>query len=83
VSAYDVLQGFDGAVVSGHEGAMKPSPVVFGLLVERYGIEPAETLFIDDSLGNVEGAQAVGFHAHHFRDAPTLRVALREHGLLP
>ena len=82
VSAYDVLQGFDGAVVSGREGVMKPAPEVFRLLVERYGMEPAETLFIDDSPGNVDGARAVGFQAHHFRDASTLRTALREHGLL-
>jgi 2-haloacid dehalogenase len=82
VSAYEVLQGFDGAVVSGHEGVMKPSPKVFRLLVERFGIEPAQTLFIDDSPGNVDGARAVGLHAHQFRDAPTLRAALGEQGLL-
>ena len=75
---YDVLHVFDGAVVSGQEGVIKPSPEIFRRLLDRFDLDPAETLFIDDSERNVDGARSVGLHAHHFMDAPTLRRALEE-----
>jgi 2-haloacid dehalogenase len=82
VAAYPVLQRFDGAVVSGDHGFLKPDPAIFRLLVDRFGLVPHETLFIDDSPANVEGAQACGLVAHHFVDAPALEQTLRELGLL-
>jgi 2-haloacid dehalogenase len=78
---YSVLQRFDGAVVSGEEGVLKPSPEIFAILSERYGLVPHATLFVDDLERNVEGARAAGFLAHRFVDPATLAGALREHGL--
>ena len=78
---YPVLQRFHGAVVSGEEGVLKPSPEIFVILRDRYGLDPAKTLFIDDMEVNVAGARAAGFLAHRFVDAPTLAVALEAHGL--
>lgn len=74
--AYPVLGEFDGAVVSGEEGVLKPSAAIFAVLVGRFGLVPAETLFIDDSAVNVEGARTAGFQAHRFVDAPTLEAEL-------
>lgn len=82
VATYEVLQGFDGAVVSGRERVVKPSPAIFHLVIGRYGLQATETLFIDDSQPNVEAAEAVGMAVHHFRDAARLESALRELGLL-
>jgi 2-haloacid dehalogenase len=79
---YPVLRRFDGAVVSGEEGVLKPSPEIFARLQERYGLDPAATLFVDDAEVNVRGARAAGFRAHHFVDPPTLALELRECGLL-
>jgi 2-haloacid dehalogenase len=73
---YDVLREFDGAVVSGEEGVLKPSAEIFEILVSRFGLDPASTLFIDDSEINVRGARAVGLQAHHFVDAATLAPTL-------
>ena len=78
---YQVLQRFDGAVVSGEEGVLKPSPEIFAILRDRYSLVPHETLFVDDQPANVAGARAAGFLAHRFVDAATLAAALREHGL--
>lgn len=78
---YPVLQRFDGAVVSGEEGVLKPSPEIFAVLRDRYALDPARTLFIDDMEANVAGARAAGFLACRFVDAPELVVALRAHGL--
>jgi len=80
---FAVLQAFDGAVVSGEEGVLKPSAEIFGVLLERFGLIAEETLFVDDSVMNIDGAQAVGLEAHHFTDAATLEADLQERDLLP
>lgn len=80
--AYPELTRFAGIVVSGEVGLIKPDPAIYRALLEAYRLEPAETLFIDDSPKNVEGARAVGMHATRFVDAPTLRRELEGHGLL-
>jgi 2-haloacid dehalogenase len=76
LQTFEVLRGFDGAVVSGEEGVLKPSAELFEVLVKRFDLVPAETLFIDDSAVNVDGARAFGLQAHHFVDAATLEAAL-------
>ena len=80
---YPVLQAFDGAVVSGAEGVTKPSAEIFDILTERFGLDPAETLFIDDSPPNIDGARTVGLQAVLFIDAATLAADLTALGLLP
>lgn len=79
---YRVLQQFDGAVVSGEEGICKPSPEIFSRLAQRFALDPAETLFIDDAEVNVAGALAAGLDAVRFVDAPGLAAALRERCLI-
>lgn len=78
---YAVLRKFDGAIVSGEEGVLKPSRQIFDRLSSRYGVDPAESLFIDDSEINVRGARSAGFLAHQFLDATTLTAELTKHGL--
>jgi 2-haloacid dehalogenase len=79
---FPVLRRFDGAVVSGEEGVVKPSPEIFGILLDRFHLDPARTLFVDDSQVNVSGARGAGIRAHHFVDAPTLEAELVALGLL-
>ena len=78
---YRVLRRFDGAVVSGEEGVLKPSPEIFAILRDRYSLAPASTLFVDDLEVNVAGARAAGFLAHRFVGPPALAAQLRAHGL--
>ncbi len=69
----------DGAVVSGNERMMKPDPSIYLLLCERYGLNPAECLFIDDNADNCEGARAAGMQAVRFQgDVGVIREALAE-----
>ncbi len=51
---------FDGEVVSCEERTVKPEPRIYELLLERYGLDPAETLFVDDRPANVSAAQRLG-----------------------
>lgn len=73
---HDVFSYFDGAVVSGIDGVLKPSPQIFELVLERFGLEAGTTLFIDDSEGNVRAAAGLGFVTHHFAGAGALDAAV-------
>ncbi|MBP5857360.1 HAD family phosphatase [Marivibrio halodurans] len=63
---YPILTEFDGRVISAHEGVIKPEPTIYQIVIERFGITPARTLFIDDRAENVAAARALGFRAHCF-----------------
>jgi len=68
-------------VVSGEVGMAKPDPAIFALVLERHGLEPGRTLFVDDGVRNVEAARRCGLHALVFTDAPTLVRDLRGFGI--
>lgn len=80
---FGLLDRFRGIVVSGEEGMVKPDPALFSLLCERYLLDPARILFVDDSSANCAGGESVGMHAHHFGGAAGLRSRLVELGVLP
>ena len=50
----------DGMVISGRERVSKPDAAIYQLLCSRYGLTPAECVFIDDRPVNVEAARRVG-----------------------
>jgi putative hydrolase of the HAD superfamily len=52
---------------------VKPEPAIYEHTLTKLGVEPAEALFIDDKMENVEGARSLGIHALLFRDARTLQ----------
>lgn len=79
---FDFLNGFDGIVVSGIEKVVKPDPKIYRILLDRYGLDAADCLFIDDNPDNVESARSVGMTAHHFAGAEALRRDLEGFGLL-
>ncbi len=77
-----VFDRFRDIVVSGEEKMAKPDAAIFHLAAARFGITPAQALFVDDREDNVSGAEAIGFHGHHFTDASRLRADLNKHGLI-
>jgi 2-haloacid dehalogenase len=81
-AAFDFLALFEGIVVSGREGVAKPDPAVFDLLLSRYDLDPAGTVFVDDSPANVAAAAAAGLTALLFTGADRLRADLSRLGLL-
>jgi putative hydrolase of the HAD superfamily len=70
---------FRGIVVSGEIGLVKPDAEIFHHLAQRYGLVPAETVFIDDHLPNIESARRLGFRTIHFADAAQCRRELETH----
>ena len=49
---------------------------VYETLLERYDVEPQHAVFIDDSMANVKGAEAVGLNGIHFLSPEQLRASL-------
>lgn len=54
---------FDGIVVSFQELMCKPNVDIFKTLMRRYGLNPSETLMLDDSEKNCRAAAEAGAHA--------------------
>ncbi|MBV9789394.1 MAG: HAD-IA family hydrolase, partial [Chloroflexi bacterium] len=54
----------------------------YWLALEGLGLEPAETLFIDDKPRNIVAAEALGIPSILFTDAPALEAELQQRGLL-
>lgn len=78
-----IFDRFRGIIVSGTEKLMKPDPAIYALAIERFAIDPAGALFIDDVAANIAGAESVGIAGHRFVDAATLQRELIARGYLP
>ena len=72
---------FRGIVVSGDERVMKPDPAIYRLALDRFALDAARTVFVDDNPANVAGAEAVGMTAILFTGVDALRRRLGELGL--
>ncbi|MEX0747118.1 MAG: HAD family phosphatase [Rhodothermales bacterium] len=78
---FDFLNWFEGIVVSGEIGMIKPDDAIFHHMIETFGLEPSASVFIDDSAPNVATAQRLGFHAIRFLDPDQLRADLHTIGV--
>jgi len=79
---YPFLDWFDGIVLSGEVGAAKPDARIYEALLERYRLDPASLVFVDDVAENVAAAEALGLRSIRFTDAAALREELAGLGLL-
>ena len=75
---FPVYAQFDGEVVSCEELVVKPERRIYEILLDRYALQPSETLFIDDREANIKAARALGIHGFRFdpRDAEASCEAL-------
>jgi epoxide hydrolase-like predicted phosphatase len=69
---------FDTMVISAEVGLVKPDARIYRLVLDRLQLAPAQAVFVDDFLHNVEGARAVGLHAVHFRSSEQARIELEQ-----
>lgn len=81
IAKFTWLQWFDGILVSGQEGMRKPFPEIYELLISRYNINKDKTVFIDDSVDNIEGGEAVGLKGIHFKNSEILIRQLSDLGV--
>jgi putative hydrolase of the HAD superfamily len=69
IKAFDDL--FEGAYYSHLIGLRKPSPEVYKYIVDRHGLDPHHTLFVDDTYSNLIGAEVAGLMVKHLTDDVT------------
>ena len=61
------LELFDALIYSCHFGINKPDRRIYKICLDQLQLPPNECLFVDDSVGNVDGAIQAGMHAIHFK----------------
>jgi 2-haloacid dehalogenase len=79
---FEWLDWFDGLLVSGEERMTKPDPAFFRLLLDRFGLDPGATVFVDDSEANVAAARELGIDAVRFTGPDQLRRELSARRIL-
>lgn len=73
--ALDFLDMLDGYVLSCDVKLIKPDPAIYETLLNTYGLDAKESVFIDDLDANIETALSLGMHGIVFKD---LKSAISE-----
>ena len=74
---FDFLSLFEGIIVSGEEKTRKPFKKIYQITIDRFEIDPTESLFIDDNLRNVKAAEKLNIKGIHFKNSNKLEIELR------
>lgn len=77
----DFLPLMDGGILSYREKLIKPEPAIYRLLLERYGLEAGESVFLDDTQKNVDEAVRQGMAGILFRNQAQAIEELRKLGV--
>jgi len=80
-SKFNLEDYFDPIIISSRVHLKKPDPKIYQLTLNLMQVEPAESLFIDDRLGNVEAARKLGMGSLHFISTEKLKEDMRELGI--
>lgn len=60
IDYYQLTDYFDEIVISSKEKIIKPNPKIFKIMLNRLGVQPEESIFIDDRKINLYGANKIG-----------------------
>lgn len=63
---YEVFDDFEGRVFSYEAGANKPDPAIYQHAIQKYDLNPAETLYLDDRAENIAQGEAMGLRCHQY-----------------
>lgn len=73
---HDFFGLFEGIVVSAKIKLVKPEPGIYAHLRDRFALDFAQSVFLDDLAPNVESARRLGLAAVHFENAEQARREL-------
>ena len=79
---HEFLGLFHSGIYSSQVQQVKPDAAIYALAQQRFGSDPAATLFIDDHPDNVEAARRHGWQALLYTGPQALADDLRDLGLL-
>jgi FMN phosphatase YigB (HAD superfamily) len=66
---YGIFEPFTDGVYSHEARCAKPGEEIFRHTIEKFGIDPARTFYVDDLLPNIETAARLGFRTFHYHRA--------------
>lgn len=78
----DFFREFDGMVISAKIKLLKPEREIYEYLLEKFQLNPKETLFIDDSKENILAAKKLGIDGIYLKEPSILRQKLEEKNIL-
>jgi len=78
---FEFLKLFEGIVVSGQIKMLKPFKEIYEYTLSKYNLNPANCIFIDDRLSNVEGAIKCGINGIQFISPEKLITELKNIGI--
>jgi 2-haloacid dehalogenase len=81
LNRYEFLHWFDGRLVSGEEKTRKPFRKIYELLIKKFSIDPAASIYIDDNPRNLLPAAELGFHTIHFQSPSQFEKQLATAGI--
>ena len=74
---------FDGLVISGEIGMVKPNENIYKYLLDTYKLDPSECIFVDDREDNIEAGEKCGIVGYLFDgSAEKLRAYLKSEGII-
>lgn len=79
--ALDFLPLTDGAIFSYTVKKIKPDRAIYETLLERYGLNAGECVFIDDLENNINGAKEAGIHGIRFQKIEQVKRDLKNYGI--
>jgi epoxide hydrolase-like predicted phosphatase len=69
---------FDVFVTSAEVGVMKPDARIYQIAMQRLGVSPSESVFVDDFSENIEAARRLGMYVIQFAAPAQAREQLEE-----
>lgn len=78
---YNFFKYFDGGIISAEVNKSKPDPDIYRILLERFRLDPFESLYIDDIDSNVRSAELIGMKVIHLAETDCLENKLSEFGV--
>tara|TARA_Y100001970_G_scaffold51759_1_gene65418 strand:+ start:3278 stop:3874 length:597 start_codon:yes stop_codon:yes gene_type:complete len=68
IDEYPFLNLFNGLLISGEVGLIKPDLKIYELAINKFNLDPKNCLFIDDKLENIKAAKELDFKVIHLVD---------------
>lgn len=78
---YDFLHWFDGRLVSGEEKTRKPFKKIYEILIDRFQLDPYQSIYTDDNIRNLQPASDLGFYTIHFQSPDQFKNELIKAGI--
>ena len=72
------IDQFDDKIISGDVGLAKPDIKIYELAIQKFNLVPEESLFIDDKIENIKGAEKVGIQTIHLEQPKALKNLIKK-----